>query len=185
MRDAPGTTPIRPVVVADAGPLIGLARITQLALLPRLFGTVAVTSWVAQEVLAGGDFPDKIALQDAFDRGWLQTADMAGTTPELLQARCRDLINLHQIDMGEATALVLAQQLRAQGVMPLLLIDDHRGRQAARHSGITTIGTAGLLLLAKEAGAVNAVKPLLLELRENGYFLAERLIATVLEQTGE
>lgn len=176
---------MRRVVVADAGPLIGLARIKQLALLGRLFGTVVVTSWVAQEVLAGGDFPDKTALQDAFAQGWLQTADMAYTTPDLLQTQCRDLINLHQIDMGEATALVLAKQLHAQGTMALLLIDDHRGRQAAQHSGITTMGTAGLLVLAKKVGAVNAVKPLLLELRENGYFLAERLMAAVLEQVGE
>ena len=56
------------VVIADAGPLIGLARIGQLALLPRLFGTVTVTSWVRQEVLAGGDFPDTRALQEAFSQ---------------------------------------------------------------------------------------------------------------------
>lgn len=176
---------MRRVVVADAGPLIGLARINQLALLARLFGTVVVTPWVAQEVLGGGVFPDKTALQHAFDQGWLQTADMAYTTPVLLQTQCCDLINLHQIDMGEATALVLAQHLHAQGTMALLLIDDHRGRQAALHSGIMTIGTAGLLVLAKKVGAVDAVKPLLLALRENGYFLAERLMSTVLEQADE
>ena len=45
------------------------------------------------------------------------------------------LINLHQIDMGEASALVLAlvlaQQLATQGTPALLLIDGHRGLQAA------------------------------------------------------
>lgn len=175
----------RRVVIADAGPLIGLARINQLALLSRLFATVVLTSWVAQELLAGGDFPVQTALQDAYAQGWLQSAEMACPAPDLLQIQCQDLINLHQIDMGEASALVLAQQINAQGAMALLLIDDHRGRQAAVHSGITTLGTAGLLVLAKNVGAVSAVKPLLLELREKGYFLSERLMAIVLEQALE
>ena len=38
------------VVIADAGPLIGLARIGQLALLPSLFGTVWITEPIAAEI---------------------------------------------------------------------------------------------------------------------------------------
>ena len=61
------------------------------------------------------------------------------------------MINLHQIDMGEASALVLAQQLATQGTAALLLIDEHRGRQAAQYCQVAIIGTAGLLVLAKPA----------------------------------
>ena len=42
-----------PIVIADAGPLIALARIDQLSLLPALFGEVVVTEAVAIELLAG------------------------------------------------------------------------------------------------------------------------------------
>lgn len=164
------------VVIADAGPLIGLARIGQLALLPRLFGTVTVTSWVRQEVLAGGNFPDTRALQEAFSQSWLQMVDITGN---------QDLINLHQIDMGEATAITLAQQLHSVGDLVLLLMDDQRGRQAAQHSGFTTMGTAGLLVLAKKAGAIEAVKPLLQALHQKGYFLSQRLMDAVLIQADE
>lgn len=164
------------VVIADAGPLIGLARIGQLALLPRLFGMVTVPSWVRQEVLAGGDFPDTRALQEAFSQPWLQTVEISGN---------HDLIHLHQIDMGEATAITLAQQLQDEGSLVLLLMDDQRGRQAAQHSGFTTMGTAGLLALAKKAGAINAVKPLLQSLHQKGYFLSQRLMDSVLAQAGE
>ncbi len=156
-------------VIADAGPLIALARLERLDLLQRLFGTVLVTGWVADEVLAGGDFP--VELQDL-------------TNPDS-QAQCRDLMNLHQIDMGEASAMVLAQHLASQGDAAVLLMDDFRGRSAAQHSGFSLIGTTGLLLLGKQVGAIVAVKPCLLALREHGYFLSDRLITSALEQAGE
>ena len=156
-------------VIADAGPLIALARLERLDLLQRLFGTVLVTGWVADEVLAGGDFP--VELQDL-------------TNPDS-QAQCRDLMNLHQIDMGEASAMVLAQHLASQGDAAMLLMDDFRGRSAAQHSGFSLIGTTGLLLLGKQVGAIVAVKPCLLALREHGYFLSDRLITSALEQAGE
>ena len=156
-------------VIADAGPLIALARLERLDLLQRLFGTVLVTGWVADEVLTGGDFP--VELQDL-------------TNPDS-QAQCRDLMNLHQIDMGEASAMVLAQHLASQGDAAMLLMDDFRGRSAAQHSGFSLIGTTGLLLLGKQVGAIVAVKPCLLALREHGYFLSDRLIASALEQAGE
>ena len=179
----------RRVVIADAGPLIGLARIGRLDLLPRLFGTVSVTRWVADEVLNGGEFPDLAALKAAFTEPWLQLADLADTDAdadaEASLEECRALINLHQIDMGEASALVLAQQLATQGTAALLLIDEHRGRQAAQHCQVAIIGTAGLLVLAKQAGAVDKVRPLLLALREGGYFLSDRLVEAVLAQSGE
>jgi predicted nucleic acid-binding protein len=142
---------------------------------------------VADEVLNGGEFPDLAALKAAFTEPWLQVADLADTDADA-DARleeCRALINLHQIDMGEASALVLAQQLATQGTAALLLIDEHRGRQAAQHCQVAIIGTAGLLVLAKQAGAVDKVRPLLLALREGGYFLSDRLVEAVLAQSGE
>jgi predicted nucleic acid-binding protein len=65
------------------------------------------------------------------------------------------------------------------------VMDDFRGRNAAQHAGIALIGTTGLLLLAKQTGAVDAVKPLLRALRQQGYFLSDRLIEVALTQAGE
>ena len=157
-------------VIADAGPLIALARLERLDLLKRLFGTVLVTGWVADEGLT---------------QPWLQTVELQDLTNPDSQAQCRDLMNLHQIDMGEASAMVLAQHLASQGDAAMLLMDDFRGRSAAQHSGFSLIGTTGLLLLGKQVGAIVAVKPCLLALREHGYFLSDRLIASALEQAGE
>ena len=94
-------------------------------------------------------------------------------------------MNLHQIDMGEASVLVLASQHIVQGDEVLIIVDDARGRQAARHAGLTLTGTAGLLLLAKRSGLLPAVKPLLKALQAQSYFLSERLFQAVLRQAGE
>ncbi len=46
------------VVVADAGPLIGLARIQQLQLLRHLFKTVWITEVIATEIGLTAAVPD-------------------------------------------------------------------------------------------------------------------------------
>jgi predicted nucleic acid-binding protein len=169
------------VVIADAGPLIALARIGQLDLLAQLFGTVTVTSAVADELLAGGNFPDTAVLANALAQPWLQTVKLSDTWLD----ECRDWVQLHQIDVGEASAMVLAQHCAAEGGAALLIIDDFRGRNAAQHAGMAMIGTTGLLLLAKQAGLAPVVKPLLLALRQQGYFLSQALIDNALHQAGE
>lgn len=169
------------VVIADAGPLIALARIGQLGLLPQLFANVALTETVAIEVSLGGDFPDTQAIAQALAQPWLQTVTQLA--PDL--ALCQTWIDLYQIDLGEASAMVLASQYRTQGDAPLLLLDDARGRYAAAHAKLPVLGTAGLLVLAKKAGYIAAVNPLLAALRQSHYFLSDALVAAVLAQAGE
>ncbi|MES2945534.1 MAG: hypothetical protein V4772_21920, partial [Pseudomonadota bacterium] len=109
---------MKKVVIADAGPLIALARIRQLQLLPQLFGEVLLTDVVAFEITSGGVFPDSQALQNALAQPWLQTVTLLEASLE----SCRDWINLHQIDMGEASALVLASECKTQGDEVLLIV---------------------------------------------------------------
>jgi len=169
------------VVIADAGPLIALARIGQLGLLPQLFTSVAVTDTVAIEVSQSGDFPDTQAIAEALAQPWLQTVTQSA--PEV--ALCQTWVDLYQIDLGEASAMVLASQYQARGNAPLLLLDDARGRYAAVHARLPVLGTAGLLVLAKKAGWMTTVKPLLVRLRQNHYFLSDALVSAVLAQGGE
>ena len=176
---------MRRVVIADAGPLIGLARIDRLGLLQGLFGQVTVTTQVAQELLSGGPFPDTQIFRNALSLPWLHTVDLDHLLPEGGHDPCRDWMHLHQIDLGEASAMVLAQHLNAQGVSALLVMDDFRGRNAAQHAGMPLIGVAGLLLLAKQTGLIDTVQPLLLALHQNGYFLSARLIEAALRHAAE
>ena len=63
---------LMPIVIADAGPLIALARIDQLSLLPALFDEVVVTEAVANELLAG--VFTETAPQSSALRSLVQTA---------------------------------------------------------------------------------------------------------------
>ena len=169
------------VVIADAGPLIALARIGQFQLLFLLFAHVAISETVAAEVNQGCDFPDTQAIAAALAQPWLQTVHQS----EQDLAKCRSWMDCYQIDIGEASAMVLASSHQAQGNAPLLLLDDARGRYAAGHAKLPVLGTAGLLVLAKKAAYIPAVKPLLAALRQSHYFLSDPLVAAVLAQAGE
>jgi predicted nucleic acid-binding protein len=64
-------------------------------------------------------------------------------------------------------------------------MDERLGRQAAAAHGIAVIGSAGILLAAKQRNIIEAVHPILQSWQSLGYFLSPSLIATVLQRAGE
>jgi predicted nucleic acid-binding protein len=84
-------------------------------------------------------------------------------------------------DAGETEAMVLYKQISADK----LLIDDQRGRNVAKLNHINTIGTLGVLLVAKKRGLILEIAPLLLQLEKSDIYLSKQLIATVLELASE
>lgn len=60
-------------------------------------------------------------------------------------------------DAGETEAMVLYKQIAADK----LLIDDKRGRNVAKLNQISTIGSLGVLLAAKQKGLIHEIAPLL------------------------
>ena len=169
-----------PIVIADAGPLIALARVDQLPLLSALFGEVVVTKAVATELLAGF-FAETARLKAALSARWCkqQPKDAA------LAERSVKLASTHLIGAGESSAIALAQHYNDRTTPALVLLDDARGRRAAQRLQIAVIGTTGVLLLGKQAQLVSAVAPLLEAINDSGYFLSERLIKAALARVGE
>ena len=90
------------LIIADAGPLIGLAKIGHLHLLKQLYQTVHIPPTVRAELKPESDYQGSDALKSALDDGWLVTAE----------APAADLLmSLQQIlDPGEAEAIAFAQQ---------------------------------------------------------------------------
>jgi len=156
------------IVVADAGPLIALARLDLLALPARLFTRVLLTPTVLHECAARPDNHEIAKILAALAAGAL----------EQVHAPLPDAA--WQVDAGEASSIALAIQLDA-GV----LIDDKLGRELARHLARPVIGTVGLLLLAKRKGLLAELRPLLDALVASGYFLGTDLVAAALRQAGE
>lgn len=82
---------------------------------------------------------------------------------------------------GETEAMVLYKQISADK----LLIDDQRGRNVAKLNQINTIGSWGVLLVAKQRGLLSEIAPLLLQLEKSDIYLSKQLIANVLEFANE
>ncbi len=59
------------------------------------------------------------------------------------------------------------------------------GRKVARNLELSVLGTAGLLLLAKRQGFVENVSVLIEEMRRQGYWLSDALVAQVRRLAGE
>lgn len=85
------------------------------------------------------------------------------------------------LDRGESEAIALALEIRAG----LLLVDELAARKLARQHGLAITGVVGVLIDAKDAGLVVAIKPLLAKLVAAGFYCGPRLIAQALELAGE
>lgn len=156
------------VVVADAGPLIGLSRVGGLRLLPVLFADILVTETVLNECLARPDRPEAAEIEGALDAGWMSRHAEAANAADW------------GLGLGETSALALAIELTAGA-----LVDDRAARRVATRLRIPVIGLLGVLILAKRAGAVETIRPLVDTLVESGYFLSSRLIEDTLMRVGE
>lgn len=154
------------MIVADTSPIIALARIGQLDLLPALHGQVAIPRAVDEEITRhphgfGGARPDWIRVHDA--------------RPESSVAALR-----RKLGRGEAEAIVLAIGLGSR-----LLIDERTGRQVAAAHGVEVVGTLGALLDARRRGFLPRLEPALLQLRGAGFRMTDALMAELRRVAGE
>jgi hypothetical protein len=150
------------LIVADAGPLIGLAIAGRVEILGALFEKVLIPQAVLEELQIEASRPGSFALSKAKEEGWLSTEDVPEDT---------DMTQLAELlDRGEAEAIVLAQSRDAR-----LLIDERKGRAVARRRGVGVIGTGGVLLLAKREHVIDQIAPILDELASHGYRLSDEL----------
>jgi uncharacterized protein len=159
------------VIVADAGPLIALAKCEQLPLLSTLFGTVHVPHTVLMEATGGKPKPESESIR-AFVMGYCIVQ------PDRDDALVQHL--LRRLDAGESQAISWAHHLGCA-----VLIDEKQGRLMAQAQGLPIFGVLGMLLLAKQAGHVQALAPLVNSLREHRYNLSDALVAAVLQKAGE
>ncbi len=159
------------MIVANAGPLIALARIGHFHLLRLLYNELRIPTAVKNEVITFGEArPGAVELETA---QWIKVVNVTNKTAiELLQER---------LDRGESEAIVLTIELEAD----LLLMDEARGRRIAQAQGLNHIGTVGILVQARQNGIIAAVTPLLDDLIESGFHMNEALYRTAQQLAGE
>jgi uncharacterized protein len=160
------------IVVADTTPLLYLSRIGQLELLRALYQQIVVPETVWREAVVAR--PDETGVESLRDAAWIVISDQAeraGVEHSLEEA----------LDAGEAAAITLAQLLGAT----VLLIDERKGRAAARERGLNVRGTLGVLVEARRAGHVPSLRAMLDALRMQGFRVAPALVSEALRQVGE
>jgi predicted nucleic acid-binding protein len=156
------------ILVADCSALIALSTCNSLELLEQLFSTVVVPEAVFYEATS----PNKREARQL--KTYLQD--------KVRKVDMQSYVFLDGFaDAGETEAMVLYKQIAADK----LLIDDRRGRNVAKLNHISTIGSLGVFLVAKQKGLIDEVAPLLLKLEKSELYLSKQLITTVLELAGE
>jgi predicted nucleic acid-binding protein len=85
--------------------------------------------------------------------------------------------------LGYGESAVLSFALSQVGYTAV--IDDFAARRCAKIFGIITIGTGGLLVLAKRRGLISSVEEQVSRMRDNGLYLSNAIIKTLLSEAGE
>lgn len=159
-----------PLVVSNTTPLIALAWLDRLDLLPALFGEVLIPNEVRAELLTDPTAPGAEAVDQA---AWLRIAAVSNPLAvEML---------LDQLDLGESAAIVLAHELGAD----ILLMDERRGRRRAMQSGLRVVGTLGVLVEAHERELIGPLQPELERLLQLSFRMSAALYDEILRRVGE
>ena len=159
------------LIVSDSSPLIAFSRIGRIDLLQAVVGNILIPEEVAREISEYGK--NKKGVINLSDYDWIKVK-------KVTYSNSVDLL-LPSIDKGEAEVIVLAMENRAD----LVLIDELSGRKIAESFNLSILGSAGILLKAKEKGLIKAVKPLMDDMMEKGIRYSKRFYTHLLGQIGE
>lgn len=160
--------PIKQVIV-NASPLITLFNSQLANLLPQLFGVVEVPPAVWQEVTA---HKTDLAAQSLPNTPWIKQTD-AISIAAIVAAW----------DLGAGESAVLSYALTHSN--HTAIVDDAAARRCAISLNIPTLGTGGVIVLAKRQGIIPSVIEPIESLRSAGLWLSDRLVTLLKQQAGE
>jgi predicted nucleic acid-binding protein len=147
-------------IISDTSCLILLDNIGELEILQRLFGKIITTQDVAIEF--GKALPEWFEIINPVDKSYQTIIEST-------------------LDKGEASAIALAVEYDDC----LLIIDDLKGRKFAMQLGLHVTGSIGVLVEAKLAGHITALKPVLQKIAQTNFRLSKKLELLALVKVGE
>ncbi len=148
------------IIISDTSCLILLSKINSLDLLCAMGGEVVVTPAIKAEF--GNDLPAWISVCSPMDSHYNRILEM-------------------ELDAGEASAIALCLELENA----ILILDDLKARRMASRLSLRYSGTFGLLLKAKQSGAISSVRPYLDKIRQTDFRFSEALFSQTLKAAGE
>jgi uncharacterized protein len=144
------------IVLADSSPLITLARAQYFELLREFYDGVIVSREVYEEVvIAGAGMPGAEEMQRA---NWIRVQPSPSESSPKAKAVCAGL------GAGERSIIYLASTLSAD----LVLVDEERGRRAAKTVGLSVAGSIAILERGAKLSRVADLRSVYLSLLEQG-----------------
>lgn len=159
-----------PKVIVNSTPLIVLCGVGKLDILRELYREIFIPAAVYQEVT---EVKDSACTQIMTQKSWIHV--------ERIRSDADRMMYKAKLHTGEVEVMILAQEQEAD----LVIIDDNAAKKTAKYLGLTVTGTLGVLLKAKQKGLIEKIKPLLFEMKRNGFYIDAKLELMVLEQAGE
>jgi predicted nucleic acid-binding protein len=154
-------------IVLDTGPVISLATIDKLDVLPQLFGEFYIPSAVWEELNKSDFFKDYPKISSFFE------------------ARTKKIKSFNELilitDYGESESMLLYKELKAD----FLVIDDKKTRAIAEELEINCIGILAVLIKAKEKDLITSLKPLFEQLIRNKRYYSKTVLNTILSRQEE
>jgi predicted nucleic acid-binding protein len=154
------------IVISDTSPILYLALINQIELLPQLYQRILIPETVRDEMIDAG--------APLILRQWILAApqwlEVCAVQPSRQAA-------LERLDPGEQAAIELAQQINAD----LLILDDRAGRQAALNLGLKITGLLGILKDAETLGLLDLPETIDRLLTETNFRASPKLIKRLLQ----
>lgn len=159
-----------PEIICNTSPLQYLHQLGVLHILPSLVKTITVPPAVQEELNTGRGLG--LNLPDLPNLAWVVVRRPASSVALPLVT-----------DLGPGEREVLALALETPDAVCIL--DDALARQVAKTLQLRITGTLGVLVDAKRAGIIATVHPLLDQLQDLGFRLADHTRAAVLSMAGE
>lgn len=154
------------MIIANSGPLIILSRIGYLFILKEFFKEVNIPHAVWVEIVERGK--GRAGANEVAKADWIKVHRVKNTFGvEVLS---------HEIERGEAEAIVLAKEHNAK----LLVIDEKIPREIAESLGLKVAGTLAIVHEAIRRGLIKeSFDEVVREMRKKGFWVSDEIIEAV------
>jgi predicted nucleic acid-binding protein len=160
---------VNEVWVANASPIIVLAKCGYLDLLSKLSREVLIPPAVVDEIVAG---PPADPARQFVENGWGARAIPRLVALELLE---------WGLGPGETSVLALAVECAPA----IAVLDDAAARTCAKAIGMPVIGSLGVILRAKKHGLLPSAADAMKLLCDAGLYLDNETVRSALQHVGE
>lgn len=148
------------VVIADTSCFILLDRINEMHILRQMFTSIVTSEVIANEY--GKNLPSWVEIKAVLNKEY-------------------EILLQLEVDNGEASAIALS----IEDGNALLILDDLKARKLAAKLQLTFTGTLGVILKAKQAGYIQAIRPIIEKIQQTNFRFSEKYYKEILLLAGE